>query len=142
MSVVRCVAKRRGSERCPCRRLEVASVSPSTAVPAEPAVGVEIGERPINFWAHEVRTNRQGAREDFEQMIGQLVRAVQPGVKAMVVAANPGDWGIDVFVGELSGVVTVWQSKCGGEVVAGAGVLGWSGPSCCCNDRLNPPVKP
>ncbi|MFC0109595.1 hypothetical protein [Kibdelosporangium aridum] len=43
-------------------------------------------------------------------MIGQLVHAVRPGV-ARMVAANPGGWGIDVFVGNLGGVVTVWQSK-------------------------------
>ena len=42
-------------------------------------------------------------------MISQLVRAVRPG--ARMIAANPGDWGIDVFVGDLGGVVTVWQSK-------------------------------
>lgn len=28
-----------------------------------------------------------------------------------MIAANPGDWGIDVFVGNLGGAVTVWQSK-------------------------------
>ena len=28
-----------------------------------------------------------------------------------MVAANPGDWGIDVFIGNLGGLVTVWQSK-------------------------------
>jgi hypothetical protein len=43
-------------------------------------------------------------------MIGQLVHAVRPGV-ARMVAANPGDWGIDVFIGNLGGAVTVWQSK-------------------------------
>jgi tetratricopeptide (TPR) repeat protein len=75
-----------------------------------PSVGVPAGEARINFAAHEVRTNAQGARQDFEEMIGQLVHAVRPGVVRMV-AANPGDWGIDVFVGDLGGVVTVWQSK-------------------------------
>ena len=43
-------------------------------------------------------------------MIGQLVQAVRPGV-ARVVAANPGDSGIDIFIGNLGGLVTVWQSK-------------------------------
>jgi len=43
-------------------------------------------------------------------MISQLVQAVWPGVTRMV-AANPGDWGIDVFAGDLGGLVTVWQSK-------------------------------
>ncbi|WP_174415259.1 serine/threonine protein kinase [Nocardia vinacea] len=77
---------------------------------AQPPSGVPAGGFPINFAAHQVRANVHGARQDFEEMIGQLVRAVRPGV-ARVVAANPGDWGIDVFVGNLGGVVTVWQSK-------------------------------
>lgn len=72
--------------------------------------GVVAGDARINFAAHQVRANAQGAREDFEEMIGQLVTAVRPGV-ARVVAANPGDWGVDVFVGNLGGLVTVWQSK-------------------------------
>jgi hypothetical protein len=44
-------------------------------------------------------------------MVTQLVAATQPGVRS--VQANPGDWGIDSFVGELdrSGQATVWQSK-------------------------------
>ena len=29
----------------------------------------------------------------------------------MRVEANPGDWGIDAFVGEIDGVISVWQSK-------------------------------
>lgn len=28
-----------------------------------------------------------------------------------MIAANPGDWGIDAFVGDLGGAITVWQSK-------------------------------
>jgi hypothetical protein len=74
------------------------------------SAGVAAGEPRINFAAHQVRTNPQGAREDFEEMIAQLVGAVRPGV-VRVVAANPGDWGIDAFIGDLGGVVTVWQSK-------------------------------
>jgi len=72
--------------------------------------GVPAGEARINFAAHQARANTQGARQDFEEMIGQLVHAVRPGV-ARMIAANPGDWGIDVFVGNLGGSVTVWQSK-------------------------------
>ncbi|MGX1778329.1 hypothetical protein ACWIGW_39920 [Nocardia brasiliensis] len=75
-----------------------------------PTMGVAAGEDRINFAAHQVRANTQGARQDFEEMIGQLVKAVRPGVVRMV-AAHPGDWGIDVFVGNLGGAVTVWQSK-------------------------------
>jgi hypothetical protein len=68
------------------------------------------GEPPINFAAHQFRAgNMAGARDDFEQMLGMLVAAIQPG--ARLIAANPGDWGIDVLVGELSGLVVIWQSK-------------------------------
>jgi hypothetical protein len=68
------------------------------------------GEPPINFAAHQFRAgNIAGAREDFEQMLAMLVAAVYPG--ARLIAANPGDWGIDVMVGELGGVVVVWQAK-------------------------------
>ncbi|SFW92041.1 serine/threonine protein kinase [Amycolatopsis australiensis] len=82
---------------------DAVAVAPSLA-------GVTAGEARINFAAHQARANAQGARQDFEEMIGQLVRAVRPGVVKMV-AANPGDWGIDVFIGDLGGSVTVWQSK-------------------------------
>ena len=65
---------------------------------------------PISFRTHEVRTGSiDGARADFEQMIGQLVRASTPAVR--VVSANPGDWGIDVFIGSLADEIVVWQSK-------------------------------
>lgn len=74
------------------------------------SAGVPAGEARINFSAHQARANAQGARQDFEEMIGQLVHAVRPGV-ARMIAANPGDWGIDVFVGDLGGSVIVWQSK-------------------------------
>jgi hypothetical protein len=68
------------------------------------------GEPPINFAAHQFRAgNMAGARDDFEQMLAMLVAAVHPG--ARLIAANPGDWGIDVLVGELSGVVVIWQAK-------------------------------
>jgi hypothetical protein len=72
--------------------------------------GVTAGDARINFAAHQVRANAHGATGDFEEMIAQLVKAVRPGV-ARVIAANPGDWGIDVFIGDLGGLVTVWQSK-------------------------------
>jgi hypothetical protein len=68
------------------------------------------GEPPINFAAHQFRAgNLAGAREDFEQMLAMLVAASYPG--ARLIAANPGDWGIDVLVGELSGLVVIWQAK-------------------------------
>ncbi|MGW6898841.1 serine/threonine protein kinase [Streptomyces sp. NPDC054919] len=50
-----------------------------------------------------------GARADFEQMLGQLASATNPNVR--MIAANPGDWGIDAFAGDLGGAITVWQSK-------------------------------
>lgn len=69
-------------------------------------------DAPINFRAHEVRTGSvEGARTDFEQMIAQLVDATVPGVRR--VEANPGDWGIDAFIGSLEEGETaaIWQSK-------------------------------
>ena len=68
------------------------------------------GEPPINFAAHQIRAgNISGAREDFQQMLAMLVAAIHPG--ARLVAPNPGDWGIDVLVGDLAGMVVIWQSK-------------------------------
>jgi hypothetical protein len=74
------------------------------------AMPLASGEPPINFAAHQIRAgNISGAREDFEQMLAMLVAAIYPG--ARLVAANPGDWGIDVLVGDLAGMVVIWQSK-------------------------------
>ncbi len=56
------------------------------------SAGVPAGETPINFETYRVRANPAGARHDFEQMIGQLVRAVRPGVAVSSVEANSGDW--------------------------------------------------
>src|ERR1700760_2314199 len=68
------------------------------------------GEPPINFAAHQFRAgNLAGARDDFEQMLAMLIAAIYPGARA--IAAHPGDWGIDVLLGELSGLVVIWQSK-------------------------------
>jgi len=63
----------------------------------------------INFAVHEVRTGKSGASEDFEQMLGLLVQATHG--EANLVFADPGDWGIDVLVGDLRGRVTIWQAK-------------------------------
>ncbi|WP_238017994.1 hypothetical protein KZZ52_20470 [Dactylosporangium sp. AC04546] len=74
------------------------------------ATSLASGEPPINFAAHQLRTgNIAGARDDFEQMLAMLLAAVYPGARA--ITANPGDWGIDILLGELSGLVIVWQSK-------------------------------
>ena len=64
----------------------------------------------ITFAVHQVRAGQAGASEDFEQMLGLLVRATS-GREANLIFANPGDWGIDVLVGDLHGRVTVWQAK-------------------------------
>lgn len=52
---------------------------------------------------------KEGARETFERLIAQLVRLQHRNVRR--VDANPGDWGLDVFVGEIDGVMSVWQAK-------------------------------
>jgi hypothetical protein len=62
----------------------------------------------INFAIHQVRAGA-GAGEDFEQMLALLVQAISG--EANLVFANPGDWGIDVLVGDLAGQVTIWQAK-------------------------------
>ena len=73
--------------------------------------GRAVSEQPmITFAVHQVRAGQAGASEDFEQMLGLLVRATS-GREANLIFANPGDWGIDVLVGDLHGRVTVWQAK-------------------------------
>lgn len=77
---------------------------------ADSQSGVAAGEPPINFRVHEVRAgNAAGARDEFEQMLQLLIEATYPG--ARLIAANPGDWGIDVLVGDLAGQVVIWQAK-------------------------------
>ena len=72
--------------------------------------GLASGEPAINFAAHQFRAgNMAGARDDFEHMLAMLIDAVHPG--ARLIAANPGDWGIDILLGDLSGLVVIWQSK-------------------------------
>lgn len=71
---------------------------------------VGAGVPPINFRVHELRTgSADGARADFEEMLAQLAGATNPN--ARMIAANPGDWEIDAFAGDLGGTITVWQSK-------------------------------
>lgn len=66
--------------------------------------------QPISFVIHQMRSGTYGAREDFEQMVGLLVRATSGG-EVHLISANPGDWGIDVLIGNLNGRVTIWQAK-------------------------------
>lgn len=76
----------------------------------EHATVLPAGVPPINFAVHSVRTGSLGgARDDFETMIAELAAATRPGVR--MIAANPGDWGIDAFAGNLGGAIAVWQSK-------------------------------
>ncbi|CAJ58922.1 MULTISPECIES: serine/threonine protein kinase [Frankia] len=64
----------------------------------------------VNFRAHELNTgSEEGARGDFEMMIAQLVDALHPGARR--ISPNPGDGGIDVFLGRLDDGIIVWQSK-------------------------------
>ncbi|MCX4648047.1 hypothetical protein [Streptomyces sp. NBC_01446] len=68
------------------------------------------GVPPIDFVAHQLRASGQGgARDDFEKMVADLAHTTVPRVR--MIAANPGDWGIDAFAGDLCGEVTVWQAK-------------------------------
>jgi hypothetical protein len=52
---------------------------------------------------------KEGARTTFERLIGQLVGLRYAGMK--IVEANGGDWGLDVIVGEIDDVLSVWQAK-------------------------------
>jgi hypothetical protein len=65
----------------------------------------------INFHVLRAKAGtKEGARPLFEKLVAQLVRLVHRTVRK--VEANPGDWGIDVFVGTLDeGGVHVWQAK-------------------------------
>ncbi|GGL00169.1 serine/threonine protein kinase [Mangrovihabitans endophyticus] len=75
-----------------------------------PLPPIAAGEPPVNFAAHQIRAGSlAGAREDFEQMLAALVRAMHPAARR--IAAHRGDWGIDVLLGELSGMVVIWQAK-------------------------------
>lgn len=67
-------------------------------------------QTPIDFAVHEVRRGAIGARDDFEMMVTDLWRAINPAARR--IQANPGDWGIDVVVGDFDGqCVEVCQCK-------------------------------
>lgn len=64
----------------------------------------------VDFRVHAVRGNGdEFGRVDFHRMLTALIKVKQP--TATEVRADPGDWGIDTFVGSLAGQVSVWQSK-------------------------------
>jgi len=62
----------------------------------------------INFRELENRGGLPGAREEFERVIVHLAYGRHG---AMAVLARLGDWGIDAFVGNLDGEISVWQAK-------------------------------
>ncbi|WP_129308172.1 serine/threonine protein kinase [Streptomyces sp. L2] len=70
-----------------------------------------VGTGVINFEFFKIRTgNVDGGRALFEQMIQDLVDVKYPNCST--IEANPGDWGIDAYVGSLiDGEVSIWQSK-------------------------------
>lgn len=64
----------------------------------------------IDFRVHAIRTGSdEGGRTDFHRMLSALVGQVYP--TATDVRPDPGDWGIDVFVGSLVDKISIWQSK-------------------------------
>ncbi|MHA7210069.1 hypothetical protein [Arthrobacter sp. MDT1-65] len=71
-----------------------------------------MGSGDVDFRFLETRfAGPAGARDAFERLIADIVGIVHPDVQE--VQANPGDWGIDAYVGDLGkgGEVHVWQSK-------------------------------
>jgi hypothetical protein len=64
----------------------------------------------IDFHAHLVRAGEGGASADFEQMLALLVGAIERE-RAIRIRPHPGDWGIDVLVGDLHDRAFVWQAK-------------------------------
>jgi hypothetical protein len=51
----------------------------------------------------------EGAREVFAQLVTQCVLANHPGARA--IRPDPGDEGVDTFVGEFHSDVRIWQAK-------------------------------
>lgn len=53
--------------------------------------------------------SEDGARQLFQRLVASLVRLRYKDARE--IRPCPGDWGIDVLVGELTGVSLVWQAK-------------------------------
>ncbi|WP_338684001.1 hypothetical protein QD712_26015 [Streptomyces acidiscabies] len=70
-----------------------------------------VGMGTINFEFFKIKTGSvDGARAHFEEMVQDIVGIIHPDLSTL--EANPGDWGIDAYVGSLiDGQVDVWQSK-------------------------------
>jgi hypothetical protein len=52
---------------------------------------------------------KEGARTKFQRLIAQLVGLQHQGIRNL--DAKSGDWGLDVIVGEIDEVISVWQAK-------------------------------
>jgi hypothetical protein len=64
----------------------------------------------LDFRVHAVRGGSDDfGRVDFHRMLTALIQIQQP--TAIEVRPDPGDWGIDTFVGSLIDSVSIWQSK-------------------------------
>jgi hypothetical protein len=65
----------------------------------------------INFHALiKGAAGKDGARTRFERLITQLVKLDHGAARR--VEANPGDWGLDIIVGDFGeGRIMVWQAK-------------------------------
>lgn len=71
-----------------------------------------VGSGDIDFRFLQTRfAGPAGARDAFERLVADVVGIVHPDVRE--IQANPGDWGIDAYVGDLGkdGEVHIWQSK-------------------------------
>ncbi|MET4226236.1 hypothetical protein [Oerskovia enterophila] len=71
-----------------------------------------VGAGDIDFRFLETRfSGPSGARDAFERLIADIVGIIHPDVQE--VQANPGDWGIDAYIGDLGkeGEIHIWQSK-------------------------------
>lgn len=64
----------------------------------------------IDLGRLEIGAGKAGARDKFERLIARLIKLQFSDPQE--IKPNPGDWGIDVYVGQFtSGNITVWQSK-------------------------------
>src|SRR3954467_1973383 len=66
----------------------------------------------VNFRILETGAGgKPGGQKRFEDLIVDLVGALHPTARS--IEPNPGDWGIDVIVGSLTGGsdVHIWQAK-------------------------------
>ncbi len=65
---------------------------------------------PLNFHHFLHEFGEAGARDRFDQFVVSTVKSLWPAARP--VRANPGDWGIDAYVGSLAeGQVAIWQAK-------------------------------